>query len=526
MEVDRMSGGRAVSLTALTLRARRRIFVAEREFMSSQGTFACRTRHGRDESGAVLILALIFLLVIGLIVGGLGIVDLKQSEELRELPGGSQRSVRPFQRHAGGHIQHPLHAASELQPDAECQSTFVLLGHVCSVRVDHRERPGQSEQSGGTLVQHGMGPVQCCDPYRDDLGLPHERGAGYQPRPVRGKSRAPDGRGLRRLLVQWSATRSRNDHQQFHQWWTQHSCRHIALSCTGSGYGRHHLDRGRNWVRQRRNDSELRCRRRSGQHRHSWCRHGELTYVAHRDDSADDHGDQLHRVVLRHRDDLVRIQRGGPAVCVHISTGDTHGHESRKRNDRFGWGEHPSASPGQDSWAIKPVTTRRSTSSTPRIPPSSCRRLTSLSTRRRQSRRPRPPSARTPPTTSPQPPFLSVGPAPQTRMPYSPSCRSHLLRPASAPHQPDHNLVTITGIGFVTNATTVQLIPTSGTFATLNATGVSVSSSTTLTATVPTGGHTGQTYYVEVTTTSGGGSCPTQQNGGCAAGGAAPQYTY
>jgi len=60
----------------------------------------------------------------------------------------------------------------------------------------------------------------------------------------------------------------------------------------------------------------------------------------------------------------------------------------------------------------------------------------------------------------------------------------------------------------------------------LNATGVSVSSSTTLTATVPTGGHTGQTYYVEVTTTSGGGSCPTQQNGGCAAGGAAPQYTY
>jgi hypothetical protein len=60
----------------------------------------------------------------------------------------------------------------------------------------------------------------------------------------------------------------------------------------------------------------------------------------------------------------------------------------------------------------------------------------------------------------------------------------------------------------------------------LNATSVSVSSSTTLTATIPTGGHTGQTYYVEVTTVSGGGSCPTQQNGGCAAGGAAPQYTY
>jgi Tfp pilus assembly protein PilX len=86
--------------------------------------------------------------------------------------------------------------------------------------------------------------------------------------------------------------------------------------------------------------------------------------------------------------------------------------------------------------------------------------------------------------------------------------------------------VTITGIGFVNNATSVQLIPTSGNFATLNATNVSVASSTTLTATVPTGGHAGTAYYVEVTTTSGGGSCPSQQNGGCAAGGAAPQYTY
>ncbi len=111
-----------------------------------------------------------------------------------------------------------------------------------------------------------------------------------------------------------------------------------------------------------------------------------------------------------------------------------------------------------------------------------------------------------------------------TFVPFTPVAAS--VSPTSAGSQS----VTITGIGFVSNATSVQtsvqLIPTSGNWPTLNATSVSVSSSTTLTATIPTGGHTGQTYYVEVTTVSGGGSCPTQQNGGCAAGGAAPQYTY
>jgi hypothetical protein len=81
--------------------------------------------------------------------------------------------------------------------------------------------------------------------------------------------------------------------------------------------------------------------------------------------------------------------------------------------------------------------------------------------------------------------------------------------------------VTVTGIGFVSGATTVQLVPTSGGGNTLNATGVSVSSSTTLTATIPSGGTNNQTYFVEVTTTTGGASCPT---GGC--GSAVPEYTY
>ncbi len=68
--------------------------------------------------------------------------------------------------------------------------------------------------------------------------------------------------------------------------------------------------------------------------------------------------------------------------------------------------------------------------------------------------------------------------------------------------------VTITGIGFVSGATTIQLIPQSGFGTTVNipATNVSVSSSTTLTTTIPAIGGTAQSYYVQVTTTTGGAS--------------------
>jgi len=76
--------------------------------------------------------------------------------------------------------------------------------------------------------------------------------------------------------------------------------------------------------------------------------------------------------------------------------------------------------------------------------------------------------------------------------------------------------VTLTGIGFVTGATTVTLVPTTGNYATLTATNVSVTNSTALTATVPTGGHNNVVYDVEVTTPGG--------NSGT--GGAANQYTY
>jgi hypothetical protein len=69
--------------------------------------------------------------------------------------------------------------------------------------------------------------------------------------------------------------------------------------------------------------------------------------------------------------------------------------------------------------------------------------------------------------------------------------------------------VTVTGVGFISNAnsnnTSVQLVPTSGNSPTLNvaATAVTVTGSTSLTFAVPTGGTLNRAYYVEVTTPSG-----------------------
>jgi trimeric autotransporter adhesin len=83
--------------------------------------------------------------------------------------------------------------------------------------------------------------------------------------------------------------------------------------------------------------------------------------------------------------------------------------------------------------------------------------------------------------------------------------------------------VTITGIGFANGATSVQLIPTpTNGHPTLNIpiAGVTVNSSTTLTATTPNGGIAGQAYFVQVTTTTGGASCP------ATCGSAVPQYSY
>jgi len=90
--------------------------------------------------------------------------------------------------------------------------------------------------------------------------------------------------------------------------------------------------------------------------------------------------------------------------------------------------------------------------------------------------------------------------------------------------------VAVTGLGFLSGGTTVSLIPTGG-GGTLTLTNVSVSSTTSLTAHVPTGGTNGAMYYVSITTTWNGTqyqSCNANGTGGipsCSSEGA-PTYQY
>ena len=93
------------------------------------------------------------------------------------------------------------------------------------------------------------------------------------------------------------------------------------------------------------------------------------------------------------------------------------------------------------------------------------------------------------------------------------------INPATGPAA-GGTMVTLTGLGFVSGATTIQLVPTSGIGATLNisAANISVSSAgTSLTTTMPAA--TGTTYYVEVTTTWNGTPYASGSSG-------APVYTY
>ena len=107
--------------------------------------------------------------------------------------------------------------------------------------------------------------------------------------------------------------------------------------------------------------------------------------------------------------------------------------------------------------------------------------------------------------------YVTVKTAPGGTSPQSASYEwtFQALTPVVAGVGPVHGgqgtVLTVTGIGFATGQTTVQLVPTSGPGGNLNATNVTVQSSTQLTATVPSGG-SGKTYYIQVTTTTGGSS--------------------
>ena len=111
-----------------------------------------------------------------------------------------------------------------------------------------------------------------------------------------------------------------------------------------------------------------------------------------------------------------------------------------------------------------------------------------------------------------------------TFQPYYPVADS--ITPATGAGGPS---VTITGLGFLAGGTAVNLIPTTGNGNSLMATGVSVSSPTSLTAQLPS--ETTGAYYVSVTTTWSGTpyqSCAATANGNVpsCSGEGAPTYTY
>ena len=101
-----------------------------------------------------------------------------------------------------------------------------------------------------------------------------------------------------------------------------------------------------------------------------------------------------------------------------------------------------------------------------------------------------------------------------------------------SPNTGNSGTVSIQGFGFLSGATTVQLIPSGGFgVGNLTLTNVTVTSPTQLTATIPSGGNHGTTYYVSVTTTWNGTqyqSCNANGSGNVpsCSGEGAPTYQY
>lgn len=116
-------------------------------------------------------------------------------------------------------------------------------------------------------------------------------------------------------------------------------------------------------------------------------------------------------------------------------------------------------------------------------------------------------------TTAPGGTSGSTGPV-YTFQPFSPVVAS--VSPTSGTGHAYPQTVTLTGIGFVSGATTVTLVPVAGGNTPTVGT-PTVSSSTQLTVAITGGGTSGRVYAVEVTTTSGGNS---------GTGGTANQFTY
>ncbi len=149
-----------------------------------------------DEAGAVLVLALIFLVAVSLIAWPpccLGWDEPVSDDDVRERALARER--RPGSRRQSGDPEHPRHVRG---PDDECKSTGRLLVQRHWRRTATAPSSKQPKRADRRLVFHGVAAL----PARPLAPSPFSRvphGADLGPRDLRGTPAASGHRGLRRL---------------------------------------------------------------------------------------------------------------------------------------------------------------------------------------------------------------------------------------------------------------------------------------------------------------------------------------
>ena len=105
-------------------------------------TCTCGPR-AHDDAGAILVLALIFLIVAGAIVGSLSTWVMNDLRNTSNFAIGAIPSIRGDERDGDRNSEHPLCAPVAVgirSTDIECQSAVLLLGNQLPVVIHHGRR--------------------------------------------------------------------------------------------------------------------------------------------------------------------------------------------------------------------------------------------------------------------------------------------------------------------------------------------------------------------------------------------------
>ncbi len=530
MEVERMSGFRAMSLNALTLRGRVRRFVAEREVMRARTTSASQARHDRDDAGAVLVLALLFLVVIGLIVGGLAswtANNLSNSLKFQQ-DRNAQYALSSASQVAIANIRYtPLLGPNQTlnaSPPSYCWGTaapseLTIQGDQVAVWCSTVWNPNNASTRVVTLsacltppngVIPDTSPAQCAATpglqtvvvFDDFSSNGPQLGAGMTINSSTINSNSPTITSL--STAQGPVTGG------------------TQLTVTGTGFVSGAGGTAVNFVAVGASANIVLPG--VGLMVNSPT---SLTVTTPATTTVSSSSVIYHVIVttssgssVAGAQDLFTYQPVVPTV-TGIATVTPPCPPCTVQGSAAGGtsinitGTGFLSSVAGDSTAVNFVDTAN-TSIVVHAPNLIVNSSTSI-------------TATTPSISQDSTYYVTVTTFPVggtsvntnavfTFVPLTPVVAS--VTPTSGG---SNTSITVTGIGFMSGGTTVQLVPTSGFGSTLNATAVNVSGSTTLTATVPAGGQNNATYYVLITTTSGGPSCP---NSNCSSGGSAPVYTY